>query len=119
VVALVGDGGALMTGSELATAVKEKAKIRVIISNNNNYGTIRFHQETHFPGRTHATDLVNPDFAAWAKSFGAAGFTVRTPEEAGPALKEALAADGPAVIDVLTSLENVDSANTIQALRNR
>jgi len=119
VVALVGDGGAMMTGAELATAVKEKAKIRVIISNNNHYGTIRFHQETHFPGRTHATDLVNPDFAAWARSFGAAGFTVKTPEEAGPALKEALAADGPAVIDVQTSLENVDSANTIQALRNR
>lgn len=119
VVALVGDGGALMTGSELATAVKEKAKVRIIISNNNHYGTIRFHQETHFPGRTHATDLVNPDFAAWARAFGAAGFTVRTPEEAGPALKQALAADGPAVIDVLTSLENVDSANTIQALRGR
>jgi acetolactate synthase-1/2/3 large subunit len=108
-----------MTGSELATAVKEKAKVRIVISNNNNYGTIRFHQETHFPGRTHATDLVNPDFAAWARSFGAAGFTVRTAAEAGPALKEALAADGPAVIDVLTSLENVDSANTITALRSR
>ncbi|MEM9681902.1 MAG: thiamine pyrophosphate-dependent enzyme [Pseudomonadota bacterium] len=119
VVALVGDGGAMMTGAELATAVKENAKIRVIISNNNNYGTIRFHQETHFPGRTHATDLVNPDFAAWARSFGASGFTVSTPEEAGPVLREALAADGPAVIDVLTSLENVDSANTIQDLRNR
>jgi acetolactate synthase-1/2/3 large subunit len=119
VVALVGDGGALMTGSELATAVKEKAKVRIVISNNNNYGTIRFHQETHFPGRTHATDLVNPDFAAWARSFGAAGFTVRTAAEAGPALKQALAADGPAVIDVLTSLENVDSANTIKALRSR
>jgi len=119
VVALVGDGGALMTGAELATAVKEKARIRIIISNNSHYGTIRFHQETHFPGRTHATDLVNPDFAAWAKSFGAAGFTVRTPEEAGPVLKEALAVDGPAVINVITSLENVDSANTIEALRNR
>lgn len=119
VVALVGDGGALMTGSELATAVKEKAKVRIVISNNSNYGTIRFHQETHFPGRTHATDLVNPDFAAWARAFGAAGFTVRKAEEAGPVLKEALAADGPAVIDVLTSLENVDSANTIKALRSR
>lgn len=119
VVALVGDGGAMMTGAELATAVKENAKIRVVIANNNHYGTIRFHQETHFPGRTHATDLVNPDFAAWARSFGAAGFTVLTPEEAGPVLMEALAADGPAVIDVLTSLENVDSENTIQDLRSR
>ena len=119
VVALIGDGGALMTGSELATAVKERAKVRIVISNNSNYGTIRLHQETHFPGRPHATDLVNPDFAAWARSFGAVGLTVRTPEEAAPALAEALAADGPAVIDVISSLENVDSANTIADLRAR
>lgn len=117
VIALVGDGGALMTGSELATAVKERAKVRIIISNNSNYGTIRLHQETHYPGRPHATDLVNPDFAAWARAFGAVGLTVRTPEEAGPALQEAMAADGPAVIEVVSSLENVDSANTIDGLR--
>ncbi len=118
VVALVGDGGVLMTGSELATAVKEKAKIRVVISNNAHYGTIRLHQEMHYPGRASGTnDLVNPDFAAWARAFGATGLTVNTPEEAASALKEALAADGPAVIDVHTSLENVDSANTISDLR--
>jgi len=119
VVALVGDGGALMTGSELATAVKEKARVRIIISNNSHYGTIRLHQETRYPGRPHATDLVNPDFAAWARSFGAKGLTVRTAEEAGPALKDALATDGPVVIEVVSSLENVDSATTISGLRGR
>ena len=45
------------------------------------------------------------------------GLTVRTPDEAGPALQEAMAADGPAVIEVVSSLENVDSANTIDGLR--
>ena len=119
VLALVGDGGALMTGSELATAVKERAPVRLMIANNAHYGTIRLHQETHYPGRPHATDLVNPDFAAWARAFGAKGITVRTPEEAEPALKEALETDGPVVIDVLVSLENVDSANTITGLRDR
>lgn len=119
VVALVGDGGALMTGSELATAVKEKAKVRIVISNNSHYGTIRLHQETRYPGRPHATDLVNPDFAAWARAFGAKGLTVRTPEEAGTALKEALETDGPVVIEVVSSLENVDSATTISGLRSR
>ena len=119
VVALIGDGGALMTGSELATAVKERAPVRLIVANNSHYGTIRLHQETHYPGRPQATDLVNPDFAAWARAFGAKGLTVRMPDEAASALKEALETDGPVVIDVLTSLENVDSANTIEGLRGR
>jgi len=58
VFSIVGDGGALMTGSELATAVAHKAKIRVIVANNNHYGTIRYHQEVHFPTRDHyATNL--------------------------------------------------------------
>lgn len=119
VVALMGDGGMMMTGYELATAVKEKAKVRLIISNNANYGTIRFHQETHYPGRPFATELVNPDFAMLARSFGATGLSVTKPEDAAPALAEALAADGPAVIDVAASLQNVTAATTIEALRAR
>ena len=49
VFSLVGDGGALMTGSELATAVAKKAKLKIIVANNNHYGTIRYHQEVHYP----------------------------------------------------------------------
>lgn len=118
VVALAGDGGALMTGSELATAVMRKARVRVIVANNNHYGTIRFHQEVHFPGRAHyANELVNPDFAAYAESFGARGFRVDRPEDAAPALEAALAVDGPAVIDVRTSLEKITSATTLAEMR--
>ena len=70
VFSIVGDGGALMTGSELATAVAQEAKIRVIVANNNHYGTIRYHQEVHFPTRDHyATNLVNPDFAKYGLSL--------------------------------------------------
>ncbi len=120
VLALVGDGGALMTGYELATAMREKVRnLCIVVSNNASYGTIRFHQETHFPGRPYATELVNPDFAALAEAFGARGMRIERPEEAAPVLAEALAQDRPVVIDVRTSLENVDAQNTIGNLRER
>ena len=63
VVAIAGDGDFLMTGQELATAVQYDAPIVVLIVNNGMFGTIRMHQERHYPGRVSGTDLVNPDFA--------------------------------------------------------
>jgi acetolactate synthase-1/2/3 large subunit len=120
VVAVVGDGGALMSGYELATAVGRGVRnLRVIIANNNAYGTIRFHQETHFPGRPQATDLVNPDFAMLAAAFGARGFVIDRAEAAQEVLREAMAHPGVAVIEARTSLENVDAKNTIAQLRAR
>ena len=73
VVCIAGDGDFLMTGQELATAVQEEAAIVVLVVNNGMYGTIRMHQERHYPGRVSGTDLVNPDFAALARAFGAHG----------------------------------------------
>ena len=72
----LGDGGALMTGSELATAMQYGAKVKTFISNNGSYGTIRMHQEMAYKGRVHGTQLTNPDFAKWAESFGARGLTL-------------------------------------------
>jgi acetolactate synthase-1/2/3 large subunit len=103
---LVGDGGALMTGSELATAMLTGAKPRIIVSNNQHYGTIRYHQEVHFPTRDHpVTTLRNPDFAAYAAAFGAKGLRILRPEDAVPVIAEAMKHDGPVVIEVRTSLE--------------
>ena len=118
VVALVGDGGFLMTGNELATAMQEGAKMVVIVANNASYGTIRFHQETRYPGRPLATGLTNPDFAALARSFGALGLTIAEPAEAEPVLRQALAADCPVVVDVKTSLECLTAVTTIDELRS-
>ena len=73
----LGDGGALMTGSELATAMQYGAKVKTFISNNGSYGTIRMHQEIAYKGRVHGTELKNPDFAKWAESFGALGLDDR------------------------------------------
>ena len=119
VVAVVGDGGALMSGYELATAASQGVKnLRIIISNNNAYGTIRFHQEKFFPARPHATDLVNPDFAVLAQAFGAKGLVIDKAQDAVQVLREAMAHDGVVVIEARTSLENVDARNTIAALRS-
>ena len=72
-VAIAGDGDFLMTGQELATAVQYDAPIVVLVVNNGMYGTIRMHQERHYPGRVSGTDLVNPDFAALAQRSAPTG----------------------------------------------
>ncbi|GIS10130.1 MAG: thiamine pyrophosphate protein [Alphaproteobacteria bacterium] len=118
VFSIVGDGGALMTGSELATAVAHKAKIRVIVANNNHYGTIRYHQEVHFPTRDHyATNLVNPDFAKYGESFGLKCFTIHNTEEILPTIKSAMEVDGPSLIEFKMSLELNTSTTTISQLQ--
>jgi len=119
VVGLIGDGGMLMTGAELATAVQTGARVRLIIANNGAFGTIRTHQEKKYPERVISTGLANPDFAAMAEAYGAVGLKVERPEEAEPALAQALAADGPAVIDVRTSLEHISAYASISGLRSQ
>jgi len=116
VAGVVGDGGFLMTGNELATAVNHRARLALFVSNNASYGTIRLHQEKAFPGRTIGTDLANPDFARLAEAFGARGLSIGTPAEVGPVVREALAADGPVVVDVKTSLEHISAYTTLEKL---
>jgi acetolactate synthase-1/2/3 large subunit len=71
-----GDGDFMMTGQEFATAVQYGAAVVVLVLDNGMYGTIRMHQERHYPARVHATDLRNPDFAALARAYGGFGETV-------------------------------------------
>ena len=115
---IVGDGGALMTGSELATAVAQKAKIRVIVANNQHYGTIRYHQEVHFPTRNHyATNLVNPNFAKYGESFGLKCFTINEVEEVIPTIQKAMEVVGPSLIEFKMSLELNTSTSTLTQLQ--
>lgn len=102
VVALAGDGCFQMSGQELATLVQERLPVIVIVANNRMLATIRMHQERRFPGRTLATDLVNPDFASLARAFGAHAEQIQTDEEFAPALARARAAGRPALIELLT-----------------
>jgi len=105
-VAFVGDGGILMTGNEIATAIREGVAPVVILSDNAGYGTIGMHHEGRYPGRPYdqATRLVNPDFVAWAKAFGAAAFEITAEEQIEPVLTEAFAVtDRPVVVRVKSS----------------
>jgi acetolactate synthase-1/2/3 large subunit len=117
VILFLGDGGALMSGSELATAMQYGAKVKTFISNNGSYGTIRMHQELAYKGRVHGTQLTNPDFAKWAASFGALGLTLDRIEDAPRIVAQVLAHDGSVVVDVKTAVEHVSPFATITSLR--
>jgi acetolactate synthase I/II/III large subunit len=117
VILFLGDGGALMSGSELATAMQYGAKVKTFVSNNGSYGTIRMHQELAYKGRVHGTQLTNPDFAKWADSFGARGLMLDKIEDAPRIVGQALAYDGPVVVDVKTAVEHVSPFATITSLR--
>lgn len=117
VIAFAGDGCFLMTGQELATAVQYGLNVIIIVVNNNMYGTIRMHQEREFPGRVHGTSLVNPDFAAFAKAFGAHGEIVEATEQFAPAFERALAAGKPALIEVRIDPEAITPNATLNSIR--
>jgi acetolactate synthase I/II/III large subunit len=99
-VALVGDGGLAMTMAELETAVRERAKVVVVVFDNQRYGTIRMWQDRRGTGQGVATELGPVDFAAIARACGARGATVERDDEFEPALRQALAGDRPSLIQV-------------------
>ena len=100
VVAIMGDGGALFSIGELATAVRHNIPLAVIVFNDNAYGNVRGFQNDFYNGRTIASDLTSPNFAALAQSFGVKGQTATTPDELRKCLRTAISSDGPTVIEV-------------------
>ena len=100
VVSFAGDGCFLMCGQELATAVQYELAIVFIVINNRCYGTIRSHQERHYPDRPVATALQNPDFAALARAYGAFGATIKRTDEFADVFEQAVNENRPAVIEI-------------------
>ncbi len=100
VVAFAGDGCFQMTCQELATAMQEKAAIIILVLDNGMYGTIRMHQEKHYPSRVIATSIVNPNFAQLAGSYGAYSATIETPEDIAAAIKGAISSETAALIHI-------------------
>ncbi|HTS23526.1 MAG TPA: thiamine pyrophosphate-binding protein [Casimicrobiaceae bacterium] len=119
VVSWNGDGCFLMNGQELATAVQYGLPIVFVIVDNGMYGTIRMHQERHYPRRVYGTALENPDFAALARAYGAAGETVSRTEEFAPAFERALAANRPALLHLVVDPQAVTMNATIDDLRRQ
>jgi len=117
VVCIAGDGDFLMTGQELATAVQEELPVVVLVVNNAMYGTIRMHQERHYPGRVVGTDLRNPDFVAYARAFGAHGALVERSEDFPAALDEALQCGRPAVIELRVDPQAITPRQTLDEIR--
>ncbi|HEX7385754.1 MAG TPA: thiamine pyrophosphate-binding protein [Castellaniella sp.] len=117
VVCFTGDGSFMMHGQEFATAVQYRLPILVIIIDNHMLGTIRMHQERHYPGRVSATTLVNPDFAAYARAFGGYGERVEKTEDFGPALARAMASGLPAIVHCILDPEAITPTTTIAKLR--
>lgn len=117
VVALAGDGCFQMNLQELATAVQYDARVVVVVVDNASYGTIRMHQEREYPGRVSGTDLVNPDFAAIARAYGAFAVTVERTEDFPAAFAAARSAGAPALIHLKTSVEQIAPGRTITQLR--
>jgi acetolactate synthase I/II/III large subunit len=116
---VVGDGGFLMTGHELATAQAEGVGPVILLFNNAMYGTIRMHQERRFPGRVVGTALKNPDFAALARAYGAFGAAVARTEDFAPAFEEAAADKGGGVIELRMDPETITTRTTLSALRRQ
>jgi len=109
VLAFAGDGGLAMTMSEIETAVRLELRQFVVLAfNNDNYGTIRKHQDRHFPGRVVGTGLGHIDFAKMAEGMGAAGFTLRDNKDFPEVFAAAMAAGRPALIDLLMSPDRLD-----------
>ena len=92
VVTIAGDGEFLMNGQELATAAQYGATPLVTVMDNQEYGTIRTHQERHYPERISGTQLKNPDFALMAQAFGGFGVRVEKDSDIPAALQAALEA---------------------------
>ncbi|MGZ9159703.1 MAG: acetolactate synthase large subunit [Candidatus Limnocylindrales bacterium] len=116
VVALCGDGGFLMNSQELETAKRIGADICVVIWRDDGYGLIDWKQRNEF-GRPFAVEFGNPDFVAYAESFGIAGFRPNSTADLYPTLMRALAVEGPSVVEVpIDYAENLRLTGRLGAL---
>ena len=117
VIGMVGDGGFMMTGQEIATAFHHGVAPIILVFNNQMYGTIRMHQERAYPGRVSGTALTNPDFCKYIEAFGGHGEVVTETGDFAPAFKRAVASGKPAVIELRTDPEQITTRATIADLR--
>jgi acetolactate synthase I/II/III large subunit len=105
VVCITGDGGFMLSCQEMGTVVQEKLGIPIVICNDGGYGSIRWHQRVRFGGRYIGVDLDQPDFVAFAESFGAAAIRLNSPAELPEAVAGALTAGRPVLIEVPLKVE--------------
>lgn len=115
-ICFVGDGGVLMTGQEIATAMHYGAAPKIVLSDNGIYGTIRTHQEREFPGRVSGTMLTNPDFSQWGESFGVTVFRLEMGGDVEATVQAFLAEKGPALLHVRSSRQALSAFGQLKTL---
>lgn len=115
VVCLVGDGGFMMTGNEMAAAAERGLPILFIVSNNNCYGSIRLHQARTYPGRYVGTNLSSPDFTMMARAFGMQAEYLTREDQLDAAIARGLASERPYFLEVRTSLAAILPAGASHA----
>jgi acetolactate synthase I/II/III large subunit len=119
IICVAGDGDFLMNGQEFATAVQYDLPFIVLIADNGLYGTIRMHQEREYPGRISATQLRNPDFAAYARAFGGFGAAVERTEDFPATFRQAQASGKPAIIRLAIDPEAITPVATLTKIREK
>lgn len=116
-VAIAGDGGFLMTGSELAVAAQHGLRVTCVVFDNSMYGTIRLHQERAYPGRVAGTDLSSPDFVRYAESFGGLGVRVEHNADIADGVRQVLAHPGIGVLEIGVSQDAIAVGQSLQVLQ--
>jgi acetolactate synthase-1/2/3 large subunit len=119
VVCFAGDGCFQMNAQELATLRQYGLKVLIVVVNNGLFGSIRMHQEMHYPGRVIGTALENPDFAALARAHGLHGESVSRTEDFASAFERTRAVKGSALIELRIDAEAITPRTTLSAIRNR
>ncbi|MCX7381370.1 MAG: thiamine pyrophosphate-binding protein [Alphaproteobacteria bacterium] len=104
VVSITGDGGFLYGGADLATAVQHGINLVTVLVNNSAYGNVLRDQKRLFDGRHSGSELINPDFQAFAKAFGVPSWQVTDAAGLRAALEEAFNANSPAVVEVMSDI---------------
>ena len=117
VLCFAGDGDFQMNGTELGTALQSGLNPVILIINNSSYGTIRMHQERHYPTRVSGTEIVNPDYMAIAAAYGFHGERVTRTDEFTAAWERACAAPSGAIVEIVTATEAISPRMTISGLR--
>jgi acetolactate synthase-1/2/3 large subunit len=119
VVSLSGDGGFMMTAQELETAVRYNIPVIALVFNNSMYGTIRMHQEMHYPKRVIGTELSDVNFSSLGTALGAQGFRVTTHKEFKYSLERALLSKGVTLIEIMTNPQQISVQSTIDSIREK
>ena len=118
VIAFCGDGGFMMSSQELATCNQYNINPIIIIINNKMLGTIRMHQEKHYPNRTIATDLVNPDFKLLSKGYNAHYENIKNHKQFLSALNRSINSNKAAVIEIEIDPQQITTRQKLKDLNN-